>query len=266
MYTKDNQLFYKELNLSIFLLGNGLNNLRKGNLSCVGFYYQGLFSVTIGLERLMKLILALDFKLKNKRYPNENDFRKYSHKLYEIFNNIENLVEGKGYSDSDFELLKDDDIYKNILDVLSDFANIDRYYNLNNLNDNQERKPGPLIKWSNILKRAYQKHCRISQKRINLIRYLSDVRKDVFFVYYFDESDKEINDTKTFLIESEIRNKGSKYVMLYLLKIIRANLKILIKLHQEMVSPHPSSLGEIFPQFLVEEKTYILRKRDWLRK
>ena len=53
----------KELNLSneasltASLLGNGLNALRKADLYNKGLYYQAFFSLSIGIERLLKIIV-----------------------------------------------------------------------------------------------------------------------------------------------------------------------------------------------------------------
>jgi hypothetical protein len=67
--TNINELLNREAALSAQLLGNGLTSIRKYDFSSKGIFYSGMFSISIGLERILKIILVLDYQIKNSKFP-----------------------------------------------------------------------------------------------------------------------------------------------------------------------------------------------------
>ena len=63
MFTDKERNLANEANLTASLLGNGLNALRKADLYHKGLYYQAFFSLSIGIERLLKIIIINEYRV-----------------------------------------------------------------------------------------------------------------------------------------------------------------------------------------------------------
>ena len=91
MFTDKERNLANEANLTASLLGNGLNALRKADLYHKGLYYQAFFSLSIGIERLLKIIIINEYRVNLIGFL--NDFAKRS-------NNISNKEELANIIDS----------------------------------------------------------------------------------------------------------------------------------------------------------------------
>lgn len=109
----------------------GLTALRKANYAQKSLYNHAFFSISIGLERMMKLAILVECRTRpNGAYPTEKEFRdKYGHNLKRLFAKIEEIRED--YSDRLRWDLPNREISMAALNILSDFAEFTRYYNLN---------------------------------------------------------------------------------------------------------------------------------------
>jgi hypothetical protein len=57
-----------------------------------GYFYSGFFHLSIGLERLMKLVVVCDFMLKNKyNTPTTKQLKSYGHNINELYSYTTNL-------------------------------------------------------------------------------------------------------------------------------------------------------------------------------
>ncbi|WP_146084297.1 hypothetical protein [Rathayibacter sp. AY1F6] len=121
------------------LLETGMTALRGADYGMQGRYYEGFFNVSIGLERLGKLIVALDHRVAHEAFPTGSHFRVISHNLVELFEILENIVERRGIQ---LEGLGDEP--RAVLKFLSNFASHDRYHNLNVLNSVREEWSDPV--------------------------------------------------------------------------------------------------------------------------
>ena len=78
-------LLCQEAHLAKNALLSGFDLLLQANLDQDkdGYIYSGLFNLTIGAERLMKLIVVCDFMLKNDYGPPPRDLlqKKFNHDL-----------------------------------------------------------------------------------------------------------------------------------------------------------------------------------------
>lgn len=121
-----------EAQLTQSILTSGLQEIANAELTDYrkGRFYGGAFQLSMGLERLMKLIVILDHMLKNEyKPPSEKYLRiEIGHNLEKLYKRIKNLSiehreEAFCEESHEYETLK----------VLSDFAMGARYYNLNKL-------------------------------------------------------------------------------------------------------------------------------------
>ena len=59
-FNQAEKLLLIEGSLSAYALANGLDCLRRANVYEKGMYYQSFFSLSIGIERLLKLIIIYE--------------------------------------------------------------------------------------------------------------------------------------------------------------------------------------------------------------
>ncbi len=78
----------RETSLVRHLLGSGVTALGRANYAnTIGEYYTAFFGLSVGLERLTKLILVADYAISHAGLmPEERVFRKFGHKLIDLTN------------------------------------------------------------------------------------------------------------------------------------------------------------------------------------
>jgi hypothetical protein len=76
------------------LVGSGVTALGRANYADkTGEYYTDFFGLSVGLERLAKLILVADHALShNGQMPHQNVVSKFEHKLSDLMNAVEAVV------------------------------------------------------------------------------------------------------------------------------------------------------------------------------
>lgn len=128
--------FLREADLTRMCFATGLNALAKANHAEKGYYTQAFFNISVGLERLLKLIFLIDFALANEgSFPTENILRnRFRHDIERLF---KEAVEIRGRLQEEGETfnwgLQDAKLARRIIKVLSEFARSTRYYNLDYL-------------------------------------------------------------------------------------------------------------------------------------
>ena len=178
----------REAGIIAELLTSGLENLRKVSRGHA-FYYQSSYSLSTGLERLMKLIIHLE-------NPSAN-LRTHGH-------NLENLRQTIGIQLSPTSLE-----YK-ILLFMNDFASGERYSIVDYLSDGDSMRltNEPIIKFYNdILNEVLTAH------PPNSIRILPPI--DFALVRHTREDLSQINDLGDLLVHGQIIEHASKYCVMY---------------------------------------------------
>lgn len=118
----------KEAAFAYEIVASGVTQIRKANYAKKGIYYQSFSNLTIGIERIAKLCILLDYYIKN----NGNFLKKLGHDINVLY---EKSIVIKNENSFKFDYLENlnTEIHQNILMILSDFAIKDRYENLNNI-------------------------------------------------------------------------------------------------------------------------------------
>lgn len=140
---KESALLINEGYLASSSINHGLTSLRKATVAQKGEFYLAFFNLSIGLERLMKLIIIQDFRAKNSHIPDNKYIRSYSHNLEKLFETCR--VIGEEHT----VIAKSDQISLEILKMLSDFSQSTRYYNLDYITGKNHAE-NPLERWSEI--------------------------------------------------------------------------------------------------------------------
>src|SRR6266496_1296135 len=157
----DNPIFsllQQEGYLTRSCLHTGFFALSKANIdNNQGDFYVAFFQLSIGLERLMKLTLILDYLAANElQLPNTEFLTSYQHDLTKLFRSIGAIEKRIAEQNLISDVLKQNTIESEILIFLDEFARKTRYSNLDTLTG--RRSSGdPLMKWSKLSKRVFNK-------------------------------------------------------------------------------------------------------------
>lgn len=81
----------REAAISGNLLSAGLSALKKTNFTKLGLYGEGFFSLSMGLERLLKIVCVLDWFLTNNRFPSDQEIRGFGRDIEDLFARVEDI-------------------------------------------------------------------------------------------------------------------------------------------------------------------------------
>jgi hypothetical protein len=147
-------LLQQEGHLARASLLTGIDLLLKANLDerKIGNFYSSFFQLTIGIERILKLVVIANHMLENNyKPPTDAELKsKYGHNIkatYLYALSVRNKWGRKKVAPPISGSIED-----KILDFLEKFANKARYYNLRELN-NTTADRGPLGDWYSICKK-----------------------------------------------------------------------------------------------------------------
>ncbi|MEY3996093.1 MAG: hypothetical protein RL344_436 [Pseudomonadota bacterium] len=251
------------------LLGSGINQIRKANYGNKGMYFQAFNSLSIGLERIGKLCLILDFYLKNNnKFPEKQHLKKYGHKLVEINKKIDSFIIEYNLKSSLYLNEIQTPIEKNILNILDDFAMGDRYSNIDHLT-NTTQKNDPISNWCiNIDDNLFKIY--ISKDKQEKLATLAYIYSEIYFnsvVLFSSEDGKSINTFKDMSLGMGNFQAISEYRKLYVLKIIRRWVLILIELSNQCRQFNNTDFPffkKIFILYINNDK-FLKGKKDYLK-
>ncbi|MES2381002.1 MAG: hypothetical protein V4538_08170 [Bacteroidota bacterium] len=252
------RLLSKEAALSSMNLGVGLTFLRRHNFTQIGFIYQSFFSLSVGLERLMKLILVYEHIYVNDTYPKQENIKNFGHNLTQLFLKVRELST-KYSADRHFNSIDEQDLCITILQNLSDFAKQNRYSHLNQLTGNNTTDD-PLIRWETeigavIVNRYYR-----PTKNDRVMTALASVVAENSIVRHTSESDNDITDYNQLTKNGLHAETKQKYGQYFTFMIIKALCEL--QINQSYQSQTNIALHEFFTTFRVEPN-YALKRKSW---
>jgi hypothetical protein len=154
------------------LLGAGVTMLRKANTAHSGLLVSALFSFSIGLERIGKLVVIMDHYVANKwKFPDETKLRGLHHDLEALFTAVHE-ISNRRFHTSRRNPVPNDSIHQAILSTLSEFARITRYQNLDYLvNGKGASKSNPETQWfETVGQKILKKHYRRKQSELDELK------------------------------------------------------------------------------------------------
>jgi hypothetical protein len=131
------------------LIGSGVTSLGRANYANQrGEYYTAFFGLSIGLERLAKLVLVVDYAISSGgQMPEQKIVRKFGHKLVDLISAVDAILQKHQLS---LEFSRPSDVISaKILECLDDFADAGRgrYANFASLGDPNLGQEEPISKW-----------------------------------------------------------------------------------------------------------------------
>lgn len=248
-------LLIKEGYIASTSIGYGLTALTKAGLHAQGEYYQAFFQLTIGLERLMKLIIIQYFRGKNNMFPNNRIMRGYGHNLLQLYNTILEF-------DTNINTEPDESICLRILSFLSEFAMSTRYYNLDFLTGKQQTK-NPLFEWTEIQNEIFEKHFHESQTKRKVSKEIVSFLNDNSYVLVFNVENELVKDAKELFEKTEKIQRIQGYSVYYVYRIINRLVEVLENTeYQYKLYPYLREFFVLFHGGL--SKKEILKKKKWV--
>ncbi|GEM_PF-1900170 len=151
LYPKSFWLLQQEAILANSCILTGFEFMVKGGFDdrYKGHYYTSFFQISIGIERILKLIFISDHMLKNSyQSPDEKTIKAYKHNLIALYQDAKKI--SAAYENSELQELEDKSIRKNIFVFMSAFAaGTGRYHNISNIKT--VSNVDPLDQWEKII-------------------------------------------------------------------------------------------------------------------
>lgn len=249
-FNEQEKLLLLEANLTLATIADGLDCLKNADTYKKGLYYQAFFSLSIGIERIIKLIIIDKYRIENQgEFPSNKIIRNYGHELYKMVKEYDpKLLENK--------------IYNKVIIFLDNFAKKTRYYNLDILTGKQVEFLNPLSNWNEIEKEILEEY-NVKIKPIANKKILANLINQTFDIMYLNNSLQTVNSGMGILEEFETRETFQEYNVLVCYKIIKSLIGILIQNEREFhLYPY---LWEIFDFFSGNSTDYEIRKKSmWL--
>lgn len=264
---------HREASLVRQLIGSGATALGRASYgSGFGEYYTAFFGLSIGIERLAKLILVADYALDNEgALPNQSVVRQYGHNLKELIRKVDQIASKRNISVP--HLSPTDPICAAVIDCLDAFsaASKGRYANFEAIG-NPAFNPAdePVNKWWNeviepILDRHYRgKKAEAGVKQRAAI--INAMMGNSTVVLFTNESGNVMSDLTTASERTGQTKWAQKYGRFYTLAVVRWLSDIFSELtrHAGYQDGFESLFGhyEFFTTYTVDDN-FLLTRKVW---
>lgn len=226
----------QEAQLVRHLLGSGATALGRANYADKkGEYYTAFFGLSVGLERICKLILVIDHALSNQgQMPPQEVVRRFGHQIEKLMDSVAEAVSRQSVT-ARFSRPKDSVSLKIIenLDAFAD-ARRGRYANFEALGDPNLTAHEPISKWWNdvaeeILRQRYYGKNVQAQVEANA-HMINALLGDQAFVLHTTETREQMTDLETASRrtgQTEIVQKWARYHTLTVIRWLASVYKAL---------------------------------------
>jgi len=224
LYSKTFNALGNEAAFAFEILQSGITQIRKANYAKKGAYFQSFINLSVGLERIGKLCLILDYYIEhNGDFPSETYLKKnIGHNIIKLYEKSLGVKEKYNFKFTWLNKLEHD-IHQNILEILSDFAIKDRYENINIL-VNTKQENNPIQKWFEKVDMLIfeQRISDTKKKKIYIqAQQVHQLISPFTLVMHSSESGDEITEVQEASLRTGIYKAVSPYRQLYVAHIIR---------------------------------------------
>lgn len=238
-----------------------------------GFFYSAFFHLTIGLERLMKLVVISDHMLKhNYSAPNKKELKVYGHDLISLYNYTFSLV--NEYLNYSFIFPERGSSESDLLIFLDKYSQTSRYFNLNELNKSSTKEKSPLEDWLNVSNKVYEENVSSEKREKAALKLIYNLDNSKFGNSYTDLHDFDDQLMTVFDIYHRqlLIQKSTPIIIWKIIEMFRPVYYLLGKITKKaseyevnnniklMVIPH----FEDFFYFFLSNRTDTLKRKRWL--
>ncbi|EOB3677500.1 hypothetical protein ACHELX_004424, partial [Vibrio vulnificus] len=259
----------REAALVRHLIGSGATALGKANYADqIGEYYTAFFGLSVGLERLVKLILVADFAISNGKMPEEKVVRKFGHKLIDLVGAADEIASRHNLNLS--YQRPNTVVSQKILECLDAFADArrGRYANFASLDEPNLSNEEPIGKWwDEVAESILQQHYygKAAQKRVESNADVIDsLMSPISIVRLTDESGSSMHDVRAASIRTGQTEIVQKYGRYHALTIARWLSELLSKTGEIACYQHNIGgffgINEYFYSYTVDDHFLKTRK------
>lgn len=255
------------------IIGSGVTALGRASYGDrFGEYYTAFFGLSIGTERLAKLILVADYAMNNGgSLPSQRVVRGHGHDIKSMIEEIEAAAKGRGIKE--LYSTQGSKICAAIVECLDAFASASkgRYANFEAIG-NPAFNPAdePVEKWwTEVVEPILDLHyrgTRAEQDVINRSAMIDLLMGRSAIVRYADETGKSISDISSAVKRSEKAAWAQKYGRFYTLCVARRLAYIFCEVTNAAVRDknihNLRGHGDIFLPYIVEDD-YMKRRKTW---
>jgi len=251
-------------------LTTGLNALRKATSAEQGQFYTAFFQLSIGLERLMKVTLILDYLIDNNlQISSDANIKPYSHDLLGLFDAVKTVADKHNLSG--LNVFDVNSIEYRILEYLADFAKGTRYANLDAL----AGKPSdiaPLARWQGIAQSILESDVpRQTRRRIEAqAAFMAHEIESIASVVQHDLNSRRLSLAEALALPL-MQNQVARYAVWHVVCIVEPLKSIMVDLSDvasslnHSVSPGTMEIPVMheFFDFVWMNRPWVLRKKRW---
>ena len=255
-------------------LCNGLTALRRANLGDKkGLFYSAFFELSIGFERVLKLILILDHMANSKLAPPPSKYIEgFRHDLIRLFDATKTVSTARSLTFLDE--FPPDSLPIRILDFLDRFADTGgRYSNINKLTGHKHQAvDDPIVKWGEIASQIMQTQATPRERQRAQLNGLvaSAAFGDAAYSLISDLNQQPMDVAPLHVRASEL-DTAAKHAIYALVTLIAALREVLDSLCDSAWTANPpgnSCVADVpdmkeFFQFAWADRQYVMRKRQW---
>ena len=255
-------------------LCNGLTALRRANLGDKkGLFYSAFFELSIGFERVLKLVLILDHMGLNQLVPPDSKtVEDYGHKLRSLFDAAKAVCATRGVTALD--AFQPDSLPIAILGFLDDFAHPGgRYSNINKLTGHKHQAMAdPIAQWGEIASRIMNEHATPGQrKRAELNGHLASAAFGDAAASLISDLNQQPMDVVPLHVRASELDTTAKHAIYAVVSLIAALREVIDALCGAAWSANPPGTSgaatvpdmKEFFQFAWADRQYVMRKRQW---
>lgn len=218
---------HRECTLARDLIGSGATALGKANYADnLGQYYTAFFGLSVGIERLCKLVLVVDHALSHQgAMPAEDVVRKFGHSLTKLLNTVDQLALRNGVPLT-YRRPKDT-IALNIIGCLDSFADArrGRYANFGSLDTPSLHSDEPIRNWWEIVAETilteHYENKPIQQEVENRATVVDGMMSQFSQVLFMDERGQPMQDARTASVRTGQTQIVQKYGRYHALTTVR---------------------------------------------
>lgn len=274
MFTPTWYLLQQEGFLAQSCLCNGLTALRQANLGDgKGRFYSAFFELSIGLERVLKLVLILDHMARQQlQPPDTKTVKNHGHKLSALFDAAKTISTARGITALDD--FPDDSLPMVMLHFLNEFAHTEgRYSNINQLTkQGRQASTDPIARWGDIASQIMQTHAKPSERQhakdAETAAEMAFGESAISLINDLDQQPLDVAALHARAAELDIAAKYAVLAMVTLVAALREVVGSLCKCVWQVQSAIVSDIGVVpdmrqFFAFASADKQYAMRKKRW---
>lgn len=241
---------------------SGIEYLLKAELfgNQDGMFYSAFFSLSIGIERFLKVALVSEYMYQNNyQKPSERLLKEPSHNLLKLLNANLKLTSKYNIDNGTFS---DEVLEHDLISFLSTYATTNRYLNLNNLtNSNYKNHKHPIHEWVILSERFLRESIKYEKIESELLKiYSKNEKYGVGFTNLLDFDGHPLLAVDMWQYQY-IVNKSKPFILYRLIQTLKPIYKMLDKISYESNNGANADLkglmnlpyyGELFPLFYTD--------------